>query len=43
MALPDNLRSITPEWLTEALAAGGHIGAATVTSFRMERVGEEEG
>lgn len=43
LALPDNLRSITPEWLTEALAAGGHIGAATVTSFRMERVGEEEG
>lgn len=43
LAIPDGLGSITPEWLTEALALGGASSAATVTSIRMERVGEEQG
>ena len=43
MSIPDGIRSVTAEWLTEALALGEADRDAAVTSFRMERVGEEQG
>lgn len=43
MSIPVDVRSVTAEWLTEALGVGGPGGDAAVTSFRVERVGEEQG
>jgi len=43
MAIPEGIRSVTTEWLTDALGIGGHGSNAAVTSFRSERVGEEQG
>lgn len=40
MRAPVDLQSITAEWLTDALNIGG---GAVVTSFDLERVGEEQG
>ncbi|MEE8456422.1 MAG: phosphotransferase, partial [Acidimicrobiia bacterium] len=43
MAVPEGIRSVSTEWLTEALGVGGPGSNASVTSFRAERVGEEQG
>jgi hypothetical protein len=43
MTAPQDLRSLTPEWLTEALRDGAHGRDSEVTSFRAERLGVEQG
>lgn len=43
MSIPDGIWDVTAEWLTEALRTGGLSGDASVVSFRMERVGEQQG
>jgi hypothetical protein len=40
LAIPTSPEAITPEWLTNALHAGGHILHGTVTSLQCERVGQ---
>jgi hypothetical protein len=43
MAIPEGVRSVTSDWLTDALGVGGPESNASVTSFQAERVGEEQG
>lgn len=43
MTIPEDLRSITTEWLTNALGASGLTDDATVDSFRAHRIGTEQG
>lgn len=43
MRNPDDLGSVTPEWLTEALHTGNPDVDSVVTSFRVERLGVEQG
>ncbi len=43
MAVPEDYRLVTAQWLTHALRAGGIGDEAVVTSFRAERLGEEQG
>jgi hypothetical protein len=38
-AFPATVEAITPEWLTSALRAGGHLGDASITSIQSEPVG----
>lgn len=40
---PRRIREITPEWLTEALAAGGHLDGAQVTSLDVTNISEGVG
>ncbi len=41
--VPATMNDITPEWVTEALREGGHIGSARVVSFDGETIGEGVG
>jgi len=43
MTVPEGIRSITTEWLTDALGIGGPGRDVRVSSFRVSRVGEEQG
>jgi hypothetical protein len=42
-AFPATVEAITPEWLTSALRAGGHLGDASVSSVQAEPVGQGVG
>ena len=42
-AFPATVEAITPEWLTSALRAGGHLGHASVSSVQAEPVGQGVG
>lgn len=42
-AFPSTIEAITPEWLTGALRAGGHLGDASVVSIQTEPVGQGVG
>jgi hypothetical protein len=43
LAIPASPEAITPEWLTDALRAGGAIDAASVTSFDAQTIGAGAG
>ena len=39
MRIPRTTDEITPEWLTDALRAGGSLGDGSVASVEFERIG----
>ena len=39
VAIPDDLRSLTPEWVTAALQQRGHLSNARVVGLKLENIG----
>ena len=43
LIVPRDLHDVTPEWLTDALRAGGALGGGSVTAFTCEPINEGKG